>query len=306
MNSTDPNYTNDHDSSGHLISPDYGYLPIRSVSLMFTILFALTTAIHLWQAFRVRGWWLLFTVILAGGGEVAGWYGREWSHDQPLNDTPYTIQILALILSPTPLVGALFITFGRMAARLGQRYSRLRPRLYSRIFLTIDIICLLVQAGGGSISSGNNDVKVAQIGSDITLGGIIFQLVALTVFGALLVEYLTRRNKDRPFKGRDVNDTERAAMLSGNLGGRSVQIAAKRLAIMLCIATTLLGIRAIYRTVELSDGWNGKIIKTQWLFIVFDGVPVFSTMVLLNIFHPGSLLKALEPIEGVIPLENKA
>ncbi|KAI0655831.1 RTA1-like protein [Cubamyces menziesii] len=306
MNSTDPNYSNDHDSSGHLISPDYGYLPIRSVSLMFTILFALSTAVHLWQALRVRAWWLLFTVILAGGGEVAGWYAREWSHDQPLNDTPFTIQILALILSPTPLVGALFITFGRMATRLGQRYSRLRPRLYSRIFLTIDIISLFVQAGGGSISSGNNNVKVAQIGSDITLGGIIFQLVALTIFAALLVEYLVRRNRDHPIRRQNVDDSERAAMLSGRLGGRSVQIAAKRLAIMLCVSTTLLGIRAIYRTIELSDGWNGKIIKTQWLFIVFDGVPVFSTMLMLNIFHPGSLLKSLEPLEGAIPLDSKA
>ncbi|KAH9886267.1 RTA-like protein [Cubamyces lactineus] len=179
-------------------------------------------------------------------------------------------------------------------------------RLDSRIFLTIDIVSLLVQAGGGSISSGNNNVKVAQIGSDITLGGIIFQLVALTVFAVLLVEYIVRRHKDHPFKRRDVNDTERAAMLSGNLGGRSVQRAAKRLAIMLCLTTTLLGIRAIYRTVELSDGWNGKIIKTQWLFIVFDGVPVFGTMLILNILHPGSLLKALEPLEGAIPLDNKA
>ena len=30
--------------------------------------------------------------------------------------------------------------------------------------------------------------------------------------------------------------------------------------------TTFLLIRSMYRTVELSDGWTGVIISTQWLF----------------------------------------
>ena len=67
--------------------------------------------------------------------------------------------------------------------------------------------------------------------------------MALTIFAALLVEYLVRRNRDHPIRRQNVDDSERAAMLSGRLGGRSVQIAAKRLAIMLCVSTTLLGIR---------------------------------------------------------------
>ena len=68
--------------------------------------------------------------------------------------------------------------------------------------------------------------------------------------------------------------------------------------------------RAIYRTVELADGWTGKVIQTQSLFsksmdepstgglltpaaatVVFDGVMVFSTMLILNICHPGLILR---------------
>ncbi|KAI0335223.1 RTA1 like protein, partial [Cubamyces sp. BRFM 1775] len=290
----------DHDSSGHLISPDYGYLPIRSVSLMFVALFGLSTVVHFLQALYSRAWWLLPTVILGGCGEVAGWYCRAWSHQQPLNDTPYTIQVLALILAPTPLVGGLFIAFGRMVARLGQRYSRLSPRLYSRIFLTCDIVALLIQASGGGIASGNDDVTVAKVGSNIMLGGIIFQLAALVVFGLLLVEYLLRYNKDRPIKKPAAGDAEMARR-----SHRRSRKSALRLdyAVGHSVCQRSTHPMGIYRTVELADGWNGKVIKTQSLFIIFDGVMVFGAMFVLNVCHLGILLKALVSLEeGAIPL----
>ncbi|KAH9896934.1 RTA1 like protein-domain-containing protein [Cubamyces lactineus] len=304
MGSSDVDYNSDHDAAGNLISPDYGYLPTKTANLVFISLFALSTAVHILQSFRSRAWWLLPTVVLAGFGEVLGWIAREWSHDQPLNDNAFLMQTVALILSPTPLVGALFITFGRMSARLGQRYSRLSPRLYSRIFLTCDIVALFIQAAGGGIAASTDNVKTSRMGSNIMLAGIVFQLVSLTVFSTLLVEYLVRRHQDRPFSRSTVDETEYARVSVDSLKGPSLrhQKSMMRLAIALCIGTTFLYIRAIYRTVELADGWTGKVIQTQSLFIVFDGVMVFSTMLILNICHPGLILRA--PPEPQAPEET--
>lgn len=36
--------------------------------------------------------------------------------------------------------------------------------------------------------------------------------------------------------------------------------------------TILLLVRSIYRTIELSDGWTGTIISTQWLFSSFMNI----------------------------------
>ncbi len=67
---------------------------------------------------------------------------------------------------------------------------------------------------------------------------------------------------------------------------------------------------AIYRLIELSDGWNGVVISTQWLFSesawaltvinvlgltrcapdVFDAAMVFLAMFILSLLHPGLLL----------------
>jgi len=48
--------------------------------------------------------------------------------------------------------------------------------------------------------------------------------------------------------------------------------------------------RSVYRTIELADGWNGRIISTEWYFNVFDATPIVLAMVAINIFHPGRLL----------------
>jgi hypothetical protein len=68
----------------------------------------------------------------------------------------------------------------------------------------------------------------------------------------------------------------------------------KRLRRMLQAMTTMtifIVIRTIYRVVEFADGWNGKVISTQWVFNVFDGTMIVLAMYTLNLFHPGIYLR---------------
>ncbi|KAK7681636.1 hypothetical protein QCA50_015370 [Cerrena zonata] len=158
--------------SGKILqSPYYGYLISESSSYAFTALFGLSMFIHLIQAVCFRQWWLVPTVVLCGIGEALGWGGRIWSFYEPLDQTPYLVQIVALIIAPTPFIGAVFMTFARMAQWSGTKYSRLSPRLYSRIFLTSDIVCLCVQAVGGGIAGSSNDDSTAELGGRIMLAG---------------------------------------------------------------------------------------------------------------------------------------
>ena len=46
----------------------------------------------------------------------------------------------------------------------------------------------------------------------------------------------------------------------------------------------------MYRTIELVDGWEGRIIKNELYFNVMDGAMIVASMYCLNIFHPGQLL----------------
>lgn len=119
-----------------LQSPFYHYLVSKPASVFFVTVFTISTVLHFGQSVWYRMWWLIPTAVLSGAGEMAGWSGRLWSSIRPLNNTPFSIQIVATIIAPTPFLGAIFMTFSRLTKRLGTKYSRLSPRRYSRIFLT--------------------------------------------------------------------------------------------------------------------------------------------------------------------------
>ena len=93
-------------------------------------------------------------------------------------------------------------------------------------------------------------------------------------------------------------------------------------------STLLLLIRAVYRVIELADGWNGTIIKTEAWFcecpiarqtsmnrrlthvnsVVFDAAMVVIAMFIVNGLHPGWLLnesdlhtrEELHELKGVV------
>ncbi|KAI0669855.1 RTA1-domain-containing protein [Trametes maxima] len=261
----------------------YGYNPTKSVCIIFVILYIVSTLLHGWQATRSRAWWLLPTVVLAGLAEVVGWVARTKSAYDPTLRMAYIVQTSILVLAPTPFVAALFIGFGRIASRLGDEYSRLNPRLYSRIFLTCDILSLVIQGGGGGMAAtATNDPDKSRLGSNIILGGLVIQIISMTFFCYFMGEFAWRRAADRPFRKRD------------NIAHshRDMDRPMKMLIIGICISTVLIYIRSVYRIIEFANGFDGPIAHTQVLFNVFDGMMVTLAMYTLNFMNPGTLLKA--------------
>jgi hypothetical protein len=125
--------------------------------------------------------------------------------------------------------------------------------------------------------------------------------VGLLFFAFIATEFLLRYIYDRPIRHFNT--------LRGELD-RNI-----RLQILgICIMTTVLLIRSIYRTVELAGGWSGKIIETEWLFSssllsnlyppqvliivpladVFDGAMIVIATFTLNFLNPGMLLAGYE------------
>lgn len=59
-------------------------------------------------------------------------------------------------------------------------------------------------------------------------------------------------------------------------------------AIIICDAAIVL--RAIYRVIELAQGWDGYLITTEPWFYAFDTAPMFICMGIWVIGHPGITL----------------
>ncbi|TFL02859.1 RTA1 like protein-domain-containing protein [Pterulicium gracile] len=250
----------------------YGYVPTRALCIFFLAWFGVSTLVHLGQAVHKKRWFMIPTVVLCGAGELIAWGGRYWSSTSPLASDPFLMQIASAVLAPTPLLAALFIIAGIIISQLGPCYSRLSPKMYSIVFLSCDIVSLIVQSVGGGLAA--SDDENPERGANIMLGGIVFQTVVIIVFCVVSGEFLFRYIKDQSISGKT----------------RERGTAYLRLKLMLAaviFVLVLLVIRAIYRIIELSEGWEGTVITTEWYFNLFDGAMIALAMTVLNVFHPG-------------------
>ncbi|KAF9041080.1 RTA1-domain-containing protein [Hymenopellis radicata] len=269
----------------------YGYTPTRNVCLILLVLFSVSTLLHTGQAIRYRMLWPIPTILLAGLLEIAGWAGRFWSSFDDTKDSPFMLQIVTTIIGPTPFLAANFIIFGAIVRIMGQGYSRLSPRYYSIIFVSCDVISLVVQGAGGGIAASGNTLEDANMGGNIMLGGIVFQLVVMTLFLLLAGEFFYRFFTDSPIAGRDFArvDSVGSHVTLTNSGYR-LSSKMRLMLVALFFNTACLYIRAVYRTIELAGGWHGAIIETEIWFNIFDGAMVVLAFYTLNFAHPGRLL----------------
>ncbi|KAJ6572534.1 RTA1 like protein-domain-containing protein [Mycena vulgaris] len=277
-----------------LVDSQYGYLPHEYVAIIFVVLFGLSTFLHVGQATYYRMWWLFPTACLCGFGALVGWAGRLWSSFSPSFFDPFMMQIVSTIIAPTPLIAVNFILLSWVVSRLGPCYARLTPIRHAIVFVSCDILALVVQAVGGGIASSAVDLSGANLGANVMLSGIVLQFSELS---SLPSEILThsrvqphslhmsawlrtfRYHRDRPLtlhSGRGILDSGVRAMI-----------------IALAFSSLVVFIRC------LAGGWHGRVLYTEVYFNVLDGGMVVLTIVSLNIAHPGRLLGSRRPVQPV-------
>ncbi|KAG6829095.1 hypothetical protein H0H92_005708 [Tricholoma furcatifolium] len=151
----------------------------------------------------------------------------------------------------------------------------------SSIFITCDVISLVIQGTGGGLASVNAKTNPAP-GGHIMLAGIAFQLVIIVLFTCLVTEFSVRYSRNKPIN--KMGSTESLTI------PKPMSRKLRLMSFGLAFNTTCLFIRAVYRLIELSNGWTGRIIRTQLYFNILDGGMITLAIYTLNIFHPGFFL----------------
>lgn len=178
----------------------YGYAPSQGASIAFIAVFGLCTILQLIQGTRYRTHTWMLALVCGTALEVAGYVGRFLMHSNVFDNDYFLLQLVAIIIAPSFLVGALDLIPKHLAQTFGPEASPLRPALYVWIFVSIDVLGLLLQAiGGGLASSGSGpegNESLLDSGNDLLVAGIavqIFQLVALGAATAVLCTRLAKR-----------------------------------------------------------------------------------------------------------------
>jgi len=286
----------------------YGYIPTFWICCTFITLFSLTTVIHLGQALFIKPnrYWLIPTAALCGIGEIIGWSGRLWSNKNPLSRDAFMMQIVTTMFSPVFLSAALYTILGIIISLLGEQYSRLKPKTYLKIFISADALSLLIQSAGGAMAATANTDSGSKLGSNIMLGGIFLQMVAMVAYTILAFEVIARFWMNRPISRKgslttssstssiDIEGLKKEKILPNTQSPAIMSTRMKLLVLSLAITTILVFIRTFYRTAELAGGWNGHIIRTQIYFNLLDATPITLALFTLNILSPAILLRTSE------------
>lgn len=262
------------------VEPSYGYVPSLAAGIVYCVLFAIAVLYHLVRSVQYRKWpsYLLF---LGALGELIGWAGRTWSSKCPYNSHAFLMQVTTLVIAPVFFAAASYVILGQLVIRRGDEYSILKPKLYLWIFVTSDVVALLVQAAGAGVASnqfnkvGGDPTK----GTHIVVGGLAFQIFSMTAF-IICFAYFIVKSWHFP-SPRSENLVISATIIS-------------------CLT---IYIRCIYRTVQLAQGWTGYLSSHEAFFLALDAAMMVVAVGIYMLFDPAVLLRRSEA-DRVDPLTS--
>ncbi|KAI4711741.1 hypothetical protein J4E89_003183 [Alternaria sp. Ai002NY15] len=259
----------------------YGYTPNLAANTFFAGFFGLALVAQLYFGIRHKTWTYMIGVGLGCLAECLGYIGRIMLNRNPWDNTGFIIQIVMLIFAPAFLAAGIYLTLKHVVIQFGEEWSRVRPNWYTYIFIACDISSLVMQSAGGALAAtADPGESIGDVGTDLMIAGIIWQVVVLVIFGLLVLEYSIRT-----YHRRD------------QLSASALRLWSNRRFRFFCgavvVAYTAIFVRCVYRIPELLGGWGGELMRNEIEFIILEGAMIAITVAAQTVFHPGLCFPAL-------------
>ena len=139
--------------------------------------------------------------------------------------------------------------------RLSPSSAQFKPALYYQIFIPCDVLCLVIQAVGGALSTQSDGSS--KVGVNLGLAGLSLQVVVIFVFIVLSIQYAFRYRKD---------------VRAGKVSGDGFDAKFKLFVVFISLAIIVIFIRCVFRIYELTDGYSGSAFHDQGAFIGLESV----------------------------------
>lgn len=150
-----------------------------------------------------------------------------------------------------------------------------RARTYTIVFITCDFIALLLQAAGGAIASSAETKDLTDLGINIMIAGVSWQVFSLVVFAILCGQFAWKVRKAQPFdfnlQFSGLRQTKPFVMFLWSLAAASL----------------LIIIRSVFRCAELQEGFDGPMANDETSFMILEGAMICASVIALTVFHPG-------------------
>ncbi|KAJ9662804.1 hypothetical protein H2201_005885 [Coniosporium apollinis] len=244
------------------------------LAIVAAVLYLIPTCVLCWETIiRYRSWF--FSCVVFGSGlEVGGYIARAVSTRQVDQIPPYAVQSSLIILAPIFIAAGNYLLIGRLIRAVlvpsRHRILGLRADRITRTFVICDIISFLIQvSGSGLASSGDWEGDTATTGINVLIGGLATQVATFGFFLLILSS----------FHAQTLQHTRRSAPRGW-----------RRIFIAICISSALIMIRCVYRVVEFAMGIEGYPFTHEWMFYVFESLPMLPAIAVFCLFHPAECL----------------
>ncbi|KAF9567334.1 RTA1-like protein [Agrocybe pediades] len=258
------------------------YNPLKYIAsnTLTAIAFSLILAVGIVQTCFIWRWGAKWMMSMTIGCYcfAMGIAFRFGLHDNPQSKGLYIAEYLFVVLSPCAFIAADYVLLGRISKHLNADQHLLVPsRRITMVFVASDITTFLIQAIGGAMSASANDPDRALAGSRVFLAGLAAQLVSFVSFTAIYLVFLYRIRKYEPkICARDKNQKWYNSWIA--------------LAGALCLSCIGILIRSTFRVIELGEGFQGPLTRSEPLFYGLDTLPLFIAISVYIPFWPGRFI----------------
>jgi len=249
------------------------YVPTLAGNVLYLAIFALLLVTQLFLNIRYRLWGFLAAIIGGLGLEVIGYVARVQMHDNPWLSDPFLMYLICLTIAPCFISACIYLCLSRIISVYGTDLARFKPRTYTIIFITCDIVALVLQAIGGAIADTAKTHADAKQGVNIMIGGLAFQVASLTLFIGLCADFAWQVRKHR---NRQIS-----------LPAECSKFKMHAFLFALGLATVCIYIRSCFRVAELEGGFDSALANDEVLFMILEGAMVSVACIALTVAHPG-------------------
>jgi hypothetical protein len=261
---------------------NYNYYPSFIAALIFTIIFGLTTSIHLYQAFAYKKFRLCWTLLMGAIWELTSFAIRTVSTKHQQNTALATISQILVLLAPLWVNAFVYMVMGRVIYFFvpEKKVFGIKGIKIAKIFVWLDVLSFITQVGGGVLISPGADQSTLMIGIHVYMGGIGFQEFCILIFTSIAIKFfIDARARERTDAGNQILDDRPRNW--------------RKLLYVMFTVLALITTRIIFRLVEFASGLDpskNPIPFHEVYFFVLDALPMFVALVLFNVVHPGHVL----------------
>lgn len=274
------------------------YIPNYAGNLASAVLYGVLLIWGIASGIYYKQWWFGTMFFCGSVLEVLGYIGRTLaSNEADVDNMDYFVwQIICLTMAPSFYMAGIYYLLAKFTAIYGKGISRLMPLWYSYIFIACDLLAIFIQGAGGAYTGSNSgNPQARQRGTNILIAGLIVQLVGMSVFGILCVDFYiqVKRYKKKALQsnpelqGMSKTQVDEAIYEPRYAFIRNKRPLFKIFVWCVAIATILIFIRSVFRTIEFIQGYDGYLRVHEIYMFVFDTIIVFIGVALLTIIHPG-------------------